>query len=143
MLTFVGPIGTYGIKTVELRHRPGEQARTISLARYRSPDSILLFEQPTPPWVLPGRLNEATAVRLHRAGALIDLAEMTTVIDWPDDSLSLFMAFDGLLHEIGHHVIQQYEGKRNIRKKRTADHERRADAFALACRKAWTDEAGR
>ena len=34
-----------------------------------------------------------------------------------------------LMHEIGHHMIE--------RGMRTADHERRADAFAAACRSAW------
>jgi hypothetical protein len=41
------------------------------------------------------------------------------------------------MHEIGHHVVQHRTGKRGARVMRTADHERRADAFAAACRLRW------
>jgi hypothetical protein len=44
------------------------------------------------------------------------------------------MLFDVLLHEIGHHLIQQYRGKRTARVARTRDHEACADRFALQCR---------
>jgi hypothetical protein len=54
-------------------------------------------------------------------------------VDWPGDTLRDFLLFDGLMHEIGHHMT----GKRTARVMRTADHERRADAFATACRLVW------
>jgi hypothetical protein len=47
------------------------------------------------------------------------------------------MLVDGLMHEIGHHLIQHHKGKRLARVMRTADHERRAKQFAEACRQAW------
>jgi hypothetical protein len=53
------------------------------------------------------------------------------------------MLFDGLMHEIGHHLIQQHTGKRTARVMRTGDHERRADAFADACRKTWAHAQSR
>jgi hypothetical protein len=52
------------------------------------------------------------------------------------------MLFDGLMHEVGHHLIQQYTGKRGDRVMRTVDHERRADAFAARCREVWLDATG-
>ena len=51
------------------------------------------------------------------------------------------MLFDGLMHEIGHHMIQHDTGKRATRAMRTVDHERRADAFAAACRQVRTTSA--
>jgi hypothetical protein len=49
------------------------------------------------------------------------------------------MLFDGLMHEIGHHLIQHHTGKRLARVMRTTDHERSAGRFADACRRAWAD----
>jgi len=45
-----------------------------------------------------------------------------------------FMLFDALMHEIAHHRLQQYTGKRTARIARTADHEAYADQFAAQCR---------
>jgi hypothetical protein len=47
------------------------------------------------------------------------------------------MLVDGLMHEIGHHLIQHHKGKRLARVMRTAEDERRAKQFAEACRQAW------
>ena len=55
--------------------------------------------------------------------------QMTTV-EWPKDSLKRFMLEGVLLHELGHHVLQQYQGKRPVRMARTRDHEATADRFA-------------
>jgi hypothetical protein len=40
-----------------------------------------------------------------------------------------------LMHEVGHHLIQQYKGKRRARVARTRDHEAFADGFARRCRR--------
>jgi hypothetical protein len=37
------------------------------------------------------------------------------------------------MHEIGHHVLDHSD-----RRMRTADHERRADAYAASCRAVWS-----
>jgi Zn-dependent peptidase ImmA (M78 family) len=54
------------------------------------------------------------------------------------------MLFDVLMHEVGHHVIQQYKGKRPARVARTKDHEALAERFAARCRElyatAWEGE---
>jgi hypothetical protein len=47
------------------------------------------------------------------------------------------------MHEIGHHLIQHHTGKRLARVMRTADHERRADQFAEACRRTWAQRETR
>jgi hypothetical protein len=57
-----------------------------------------------------------------------------TVVTWPGATLRDFMLFDVLMHEIGHHLIQQYKGKRPARVVRTRDHEAFADRFAERCR---------
>jgi hypothetical protein len=57
-----------------------------------------------------------------------------TIVSWPSTTLRAFMLFDVLMHEIGHHLIQHYKGKRPARVARTRDHEAFADAFAQRCR---------
>jgi hypothetical protein len=47
------------------------------------------------------------------------------------------MLFDGLMHEIGHHVIQHAAHKQHAPATPTADHECRADAYAARARHAW------
>ena len=56
------------------------------------------------------------------------------LVSWPGKTLRDFMLFDVLMHEIGHHLIQQYKGKRRARVARTRDHEAFAAHFARRCR---------
>ena len=70
-------------------------------------------------------------------GAVLDIAAAATRVEWPDETLRDFVLFDGLMHEIGHHLVQHHRGKRSRRVMRTTDHERYAEAFAAACRLAW------
>jgi hypothetical protein len=65
------------------------------------------------------------------------MGAMATAIEWPGETLRDFVLFDGLMHEIGHHLVQYHRGKRSIQMMRTADHERYAEAFAAKCRLAW------
>jgi len=53
-----------------------------------------------------------------------------TLVDWPETTLRRFMLEEVLLHEIGHHVLQQHTGKRPVRIARTRDHEAFAARFA-------------
>jgi len=129
-LDFFGPAAGYGVRAIELRHTDDR----LRLATLKVPGLIVLYEQRRPPWTFPGRLSPATLDRLRRAGAHVEAA---TTVDWPGDTLRDFLLFDGLMHEIGHHIVQHATGKRTARVMRTADHERRADAFATACRQAW------
>jgi hypothetical protein len=48
------------------------------------------------------------------------------------------MLFDGLIREIGHHIVQNAARKHHTRAMRTTDHERRADAYAM-----WARRTGR
>ena len=59
------------------------------------------------------------------------------------DGDNLDPLFDVLMHEIGHHLIQHYKGKRTVRRARTADHEAFADRFAQRCRLAYRRDGGR
>ena len=94
------------------------------------PGRVLLYAQPEPPWRLPELLPAAEQARLRAAGAVVVADEpggCTTVV-WPGNSLRDFVLFDVLVHELAHHALQQYTGKRTVRVVRTRDHE----AFARA-----------
>jgi hypothetical protein len=138
VLEFFGPTATYGLRAVELRPRSGEG---VAVATLHVPGVIVLFEQPSPPWVVRGRLDARSYERLNRAGARVTDDRAWTEVDWPGESLRQFMLFDGLMHEIGHHRVQHGAGpgpgRRRARVRRTADHERHADAFAARCRAQW------
>lgn len=139
VLSFFGLAATYGLRGVELRQRPGADTGLV-VAALRVPGVVLLFEQPSPPWVLSGRLTDAATGRLERAGARVMCGMAGTRVDWPGGTLRDFMLFDGLMHEIGHHTIQHAARKHRTRAMRTADHERRADAHAMRARRAWADQ---
>lgn len=138
LLAFFGPLAVYGLRSVELRHAvdPGCSCGRLLVARLHVPGRVVLYEQPRPPWVVRG-LSARALARLRRAGAVLDVAAAVTRVEWPDETLRDFVLFEGLMHEIGHHLVQHHRGKRSVRVMRTADHERCADAFAAACRLAW------
>jgi len=136
LLTFFGPAATYGLRGIELRQQPAGDAGQ-AVGALRVPGLVLLFEQPAPPWDLSDQLTEVTTARLHRAGAWVATGQAGTWVDWPGSTLRDFMLFDGLMHEIGHHIIQHAARKQRTRAMRTADHERRADAYAMRARHAW------
>lgn len=137
-LDFFGPVAKYGLRSVELRHAPRRYSRGLPLATLQVPGKVVLYEQANPPWTIRG-LTQPSIERLRRAGASIEEGPAATRVDWTSEALRDFMLFDGLMHEIGHHLIQQHTGKRAARVMRTADHERRASAFADACRVAWEE----
>jgi hypothetical protein len=137
VLTFFGPLARYGLRSIELRQSVGEELGSLTLSRLLVPGRIVLYEQTQPPWHFRGELSQESKARLERAGAAIESEPAFTRVEWPGRSLADFMLFDGLMHEIGHHLIQHHTGKRLARVMRTADHERRAEQFAEACRRAW------
>jgi hypothetical protein len=133
VLDTVGPVAFYGLRVVELARAPvNGPISTPVFGRYHVPGRIVLFEQPMPPWRLPGLLNVEVARRLERAGAVLTLLLEVgaTLVDWPHDMLRRFMLEEVFLHELGHHVLQQYKGKRPVRIARTRDHEAFAARFA-------------
>jgi hypothetical protein len=138
LLAFFGPSVSYGLRRVELRQRVGDNRSGLLMAGLMVPGVVVLYEQPRPPWTIAGGLTADSSRRLLRAGAHIRVAAALSRVDWPAQTLRDFVLFDGLMHEIGHHMIQHDTGKRAARVMRTADHEQRADAFAAACRRAWT-----
>jgi hypothetical protein len=136
-LAFFGPLAGYGLKSVELRHADDGGPGVPILGRLRVPGTVILYEQRASAWTIPGRLSEESLCRLRDAGAIVDIGPSATVIQWPEETLANFILFDGLMHEVGHHLIQHHTGKRTARVMRTADHERAAQRFAAACRAAW------
>jgi hypothetical protein len=136
-LSYFGPLARYGLRSIELRQSVGEEDGTLTLARLLVPGRIVLYEQAQPPWLIRAELTQPSTERLERAGAKVESGPVVTRIEWPGRSLADFILFDGLMHEIGHHLIQHHKGKRLARVMRTADHERRAEQFAAACRQAW------
>lgn len=135
LLAFFGTAAAYGLRGVELRQRPAAGA----VAALRVPGVVLLFEQPAPPWALSGPLTATVTARLERAGATVTAGLTGALVDWPGGTLRDFMLFDGLMHEIGHHRVQHAARKRRTAAMRTADHERRADAYAVRARQAWVE----
>jgi len=136
VLALFGPAAAYGVRGIELRQQPAADTG-LAVAALRVPGVVLLFEQPAPPWVLSGWLTDAAMARLERAGARVAAGQAGTRVDWPGGTLRDFMLFDGLIHEIGHHVIQHAARKHRTRAMRTADHERCADTYAMRARHAW------
>src|SRR5947199_189734 len=57
-------------------------------------------------------------------------AVCVTSVGWPKAMLQRFMLEEGLLHELGHHLLQHYKGKRPVRIARARDHEAFAARFA-------------
>jgi hypothetical protein len=136
-LAFFGPPARYGLRSIELRQSVGEEDGSITLARLLVPGVIVLYEQAMPPWLIRGELTQESKARLERAGAAVESEPAVTRVEWRGRSLPDFMLFEGLMHEIGHHLIQHHTGKRLARVMRTADQERRAEQFTEACRRAW------
>src|SRR5260370_4167874 len=133
MLKLVGPVGPYGLRTVEFARSPAESLTSAPIfGRYFIPGRIVLFEQPVPPWRLPGLLKPDVARRLKDAGAVLtSLADVgATLVDWPEGTLRRFMLEEAFLHELGHHVLQHHKGKRSERIVRTRHHEASAPRFA-------------
>ena len=132
-LDSIGPIALYGLRSVELDRATVMTGRgSLVFGRYEAPGRILLFEQAELPWRLPGILRLADTNRFKRFGATVTIqpAPQITTVEWPQDSLKRFMLEGVLLHELGHHVLQQYKGKRLVRTARTRDHEAAAERFA-------------
>src|SRR6266540_6399903 len=132
LLKAVGPVAFYGLRSIELARSPANASiSTPVFGRYCVPGRIMLFEQPMPPWRLPGLLKGDVARRLERAGAAVTrLTDVgATLVHWPHAALRRFMLEEILLHELGHHVLQHHKGKRPVRVARTRDHESFAARF--------------
>jgi hypothetical protein len=139
LLRFFGATCTYGLQSIELlRGEEQSPGAAVCFGRLLVPGRVLLFDQPALPWVLTGRLPMSEAERLRRAGAKIEEDVLHTRVTWPESTLRDFMLFDVLMHEIGHHLVQQYKGKRPARVLRTREHEALADRFARCCRQVYT-----
>jgi hypothetical protein len=133
LIKSIGPIAHYGLRSIELARTSAIATKSVLVfGRYCAPGRIILFEQALAPWRVPGLLQGKLARRLERAGAIIrSLVEVNaTLVDWPEDTLRRFMVEDVFLHELGHHVLQHYRGKRAVRIARNRDHEAFARCFA-------------
>ena len=137
LLRFFGEECIYGLRTIELlQSGRGYRGGEVLFGTLLVPGRIVLYEQPFSPWLLPGRLSAKEQEKVCRAGASVEsIIETTqTIVSWPGDTLRDFMLFDVLMHEIGHHLLQHYKGKRRQRVARTTDHEAVAERFAMRCR---------
>lgn len=135
-LRFFGEPSTYGLREIKLASEPGAEGGQLRFGRLLVPGKIVLFPQPRSPWRLPGRVGTKVRRRLRRAGALVEIPDdgVYTLVEWPGNTLREFVLLDVLMHEIGHHLIQHYKGKRRDRVARTRDHEAFADHFSRRCR---------
>jgi hypothetical protein len=145
LLRFLGETCSYGLRAVELVRAPSAaRPGRLLLGNLRIPGRVRLYDQPLSPWCLPGQLTPAAAARLTRAGAILELVAggRQTRVVWPGRTLRDFMLYDVLLHEIGHHLLQQYTGKRRARIARTRDHEAFAETFAQRGRRRYHADRG-
>ena len=137
VLRFFGETCTYGLRSVDLVQAGGATGTgPLRFGSLKVPGRIILYEQQQGTWLLLGTVPGGEAAKLQRAGAEINVASggLQTSVSWPGQTLRDFMLFDVFMHEIGHHLIQQYKGKRRARVARTKDHEAFAERFAHQCR---------
>lgn len=145
LLSFFGAQCCYGLRSIELARgdavAPGAPLR---LGRLLVPGRIILYDHQPSPWLLPGLLLAHQQERLRRSGALIETTGQGRhiIVTWPGSTLRDFILFDVLMHEVGHHMIQQYTGKYRARVMRTRDHEAAADRFAARCRRLYRYQDG-
>jgi hypothetical protein len=135
LLRFFGPEISYGLRSVDLIP-PHDAPNQLQLGALVVPGQIKLFAQQPSPWMIGGMISIHERERLSRAGAIIEVVGegLQTIVNWPGDALREFVLFDVLMHEVGHHIVQQYTAKRYGRVMRTKDHEAFADRFARRCR---------
>ena len=144
LLQFFGPECFYGLRSISLVQGSGTaDGIFLPFGRLAVPGEIILYDQPKPPWFVGGSISSAERAKLERAGALVETSEhdMHSLIRWTENDLKNFMLFEVFMHEVGHHIIQQYKGKRSARVMRTKDHERFADSFAKECRHSYLAKA--
>lgn len=141
VLVHFGELSWYGVQEISLLQNPKATVNKLSFGSLIIPGKIQLFEQRKPPWFLNGGLILEQQSLLESAGAIIEFSSdhLRCKIEWPDDSLSNFMLFEVLMHEIGHQIIQQFKGKRMAQVLRTKEHELLALAFARRCRQNYFD----
>ena len=144
VLRFFGEPCTYGLRLISLMQGEPWRPAGQRFGRLVVPGSIVLFAQPAPPWLIPGALRPTEHESLERAGAVVETVGggAQTLISWPGETLRDFMLFDVLMHEVGHHMVQQYTGKRRTRVQRTRDHEAWAARFAARCRAEFMGQPG-
>ncbi|MBN1443581.1 MAG: hypothetical protein JXA90_12800 [Planctomycetes bacterium] len=137
-LRFFGETSIYGIREIVLASC-ADPDDPLRLGTLLVPGRILIYPVPRSPWRLRGSLAPDAVRRLERAGAVVERhgGGLQTTVEWPGDTLRDFVLLDVLMHEVGHHLIQQYKGKRGVRVARTRDHEAFADRFAESCRAAY------
>lgn len=143
LLEFFGEQCFYGLDSIKLLQgtssfaaASGSGAASILLGRLEVPGCIILYDLPESPWVINDALPDAQIEQLKAAGAEIEIfaSGAQTRVSWTDENLKNFFLFDVFMHEVGHHLIQQYKGKRKVRVARTRDHEHYANLFARRCR---------
>ncbi|MDF1665601.1 MAG: hypothetical protein P1V97_27830 [Planctomycetota bacterium] len=117
----------YGIQSIELRQ--GSPGCPV-FGDYRPPGQIILYDQQASPWFLSPNPNPEDTDSFMTFGAIIQRSSTTVRVSWPGDSLRRFMLFGVLFHEMGHHRLQHYKGKRSSRIARTRDHEDFAHLFS-------------
>lgn len=116
VLDALGEAHLHGLKSIGLVE--ARQAATDgqpTFARLLDTGSILLFEQPKPPWMFSGSLDEGLLVRFREAGAIVTPTDgcTPTLVDWPAETLRDFMIFDVLLQEIVDHVQRRDNAGKN------------------------------
>lgn len=142
ILRFFGESYLYGVRSIELVQQNVVDGNNLLMGRLAVPGRIILYDQPPSPWLLPRGLSAEAIDKLCHAGAVVEVCSPSAhmVIWWPGTMLRDYMLFDVLMHEVGHHLIQQYTGKHRARVARTKDHEAFAGGFARTCPLLYNDQ---
>lgn len=140
VLLHFGELTWYGVQEICLvQSQVPPEPDKLLFGGLSVPGKVLLYEQPKPPWFLTGKLPQDQLRLIEGAGGIVDVSSdgARCKISWEGDALKNFMLFEVLMHEIGHHIIQQFKGKREAQVLRKKDHEALAEAFARRCREAY------
>lgn len=145
VLLHFGELAWYGVEEISLSQcQVSSDADKLLLGGLSMPGKVILYEQPKPPWYLAGKLPTDQLKIIEAAGGTVDVSSdgARCKIDWTDDALRDFMLFEVLMHEIGHHIVQHFKGKREAQVLRKKDHEALAESFARSCRESYFFQRG-
>ncbi len=137
VLRYFGELSWYGVNEICLvQSQLPQDADKLLLGGLSVPGKVLLYEQPKPPWFLSGKLPADQLRLIESAGGTVEVSSdgARCKINWTEDELANFMLFEVLMHEIGHHIVQHFKGKREAQVLRKKDHEALAETFARRCR---------
>ena len=139
MFDSIGTEFRYKLRSIRISQASAVRLKGIVFAEYVVPGEIHVFSVPELPWSLPFLLRDADRKAFERYGARldVDLAREITTVNWSLAGLRIFVLYEVLAHELGHHLLQAHRGKRIGTVCRRSDHERRAELQSRRVKRAY------